>query len=192
MNLDSPGQFQRDFGELLETAGHAFWIGDVATEVRAAAIEFKIEVAFVRQRLKEELHATVLPDLVAIAQARAADETIAHSKDAVKPRRVIEQAGKGAGVMFSGFLAEEFDLERFRGFPEEAVPIGGKVHRVPDLPYRVERCWFEARQVFGSLFQSGSLMPEQVKKPVGRNANKNPLAPGDLGATRPPRRGVGH
>src|ERR1017187_3012942 len=60
------------FDELLEPIRRPLGIGDVAAEERGAAVELEIEVAAVRLRLREELHATVLPDGIVVSRSEAA------------------------------------------------------------------------------------------------------------------------
>ena len=122
VNLDSPGQFQRDFGELLETAGHAFWIGDVATEVRAAAIEFKIEVAFVGFWLHEKFHATVFPDFVHVIRPLTAHVTVANVENSVNAFRIEKQARGSLWAMVAAFGSEIFKFV-----------VGGQNEGLPSL-----------------------------------------------------------
>ena len=99
MNLDASRQFKRNFGGLLESAGDSLWICDVAAEKRAAAIEFKIEVAFVRFRLEKKFHATVFPNFITVSRSHAANKTITDFENAVKAVRIVEQTRESPGAM---------------------------------------------------------------------------------------------
>ena len=166
MDPDSFGEVKRDFHKLLEAAGDALRIGDITAMERAAAVEFETEVSAVRFGLEEKLHATVLPDLVAVSHPNTANETVANLEDAVNTGGVMEQAQERSRAMFAGFLSEMLDLQCVSRLPKGVVPIGVEVRRAFGFSRKIERGRFNACQVFGSLFQSRALCAWTGNKPT--------------------------
>ena len=111
------------FDELLEPIRRPLGIGDVAAEERGAAVELEIEVAAVRLRLREELHATVLPDGIVVSRSEAAHVAVLNAEDAVNPAGVIEQPGGGAGVVVAALGPEVFNLQRLGLLPDRVWPL---------------------------------------------------------------------
>lgn len=154
MHPDSFGEVERDFDKLLEAAGDALRIGDIAAMERAAAVEFETEVSAVRFGLEEKLHAAVLPDFVAISHPNTANESVANLENAVNTGGIMEEAQERSRAMFAGFLSKMLDLQCVSRFPEGVVPIGVEVRRAFGFSRQIERGRFHACHVFGSLFQS--------------------------------------
>jgi hypothetical protein len=89
MHLHRFANLRWKFGELLEAARPALWVGYVAAKKSPAAVEFEIEIALARFGLNKEFDATVFPNLVEIIRPRATDILILNFENAVDAGRIV-------------------------------------------------------------------------------------------------------
>src|ERR1017187_2668281 len=116
--LDQPPEVRRHSNELLEPIRRPLRIGDVAAEERRTAVELEVKVAAVCLRLREELHATVLPDGIMVLRSQAAHIAVLDPEEAVNPAGVMEQPGGSEWVVGAALGAEVSNLQRLGLLPD--------------------------------------------------------------------------
>src|SRR4051794_9357673 len=91
----------------------------------AAAIQFEIEVAGVRRiRRKEELDATILPDLALVLSRDRADITVIDLKKHVDGLRIILRLDQRAREMIRAIAHEVSQLDGGNITPGRLLPVG--------------------------------------------------------------------
>src|SRR6185436_7527314 len=110
-------------------------VDDVATKKRAAAIELKIEIAFVSFGLDKKLDATVFPDFGAVICPNTADILVADMENSVDVFIIVQQTGESLRTVGAAFRAEVFYFENFRREPRPILPFQIKLGCI--------RCFFD-------------------------------------------------
>lgn len=106
LDFDGLADLWRQFFELFKSARSAGWISNIKAKMRAAGVHLQVEIALVRFRLDEKLHATVLPDFILKIGSHRAHISILHLENAVDAFRIVEQLRRNFWAMRAAFRSK--------------------------------------------------------------------------------------